>query len=313
MALTTDQKVDKIIEFLEMKYGPNAVGDKETPVPPIVKPEEGVIKPGGWGAADNPNTWKVTKMRDFPDLFKVVDLAQKNVITNFSTEAIAQQYIDYHKSKWEEEDDPQAGEPSAEEKPPEPTEPKPAEGQDGPYKALGKELPCSQRGPTVRHYASGADDDKTIEKNCKGIKARNHQFITYVTIKSIEHDDTMSQKIGGRHMNEGWFVASIEFESGLCGIGLEKKHPSTSHNDVKGPKIGSILNKKIGMASVYFADSNKVELWTDTGDGKWVKQCEGTNIKGFNPKAKEFECQLRIDGFDDLPEISKAVVQEIAV
>ena len=60
----------------------------------------------------------------------------------------------------------------------------------------------------------------------------------------------------------------------------------------------SILNKKIGMASVYFADQNKIELWTDTGDGKWVKQCEGIDVKGFNPKASTFECQLRIDGFE---------------
>ena len=31
-----------------------------------------------------------------------------------------------------------------------------------------------------------------IEKNCKDIKARNHQFLVDVNIKSIEHDDTMS-------------------------------------------------------------------------------------------------------------------------
>ena len=158
MALTTDQKLDKLITFLEGIYGPNIIGDKpEQPEPPIIKPADGtyVIKPGGWGAGENPNAWKIVNMRDFPELFKVVDLAEKNVATNFTSEAIAQQYIDYFKSNWEQEDDPQANEPGAEEKPSEPS--KPAEGGDGPYKmkAGSKEIQSTQRGPTTRHYALG--------------------------------------------------------------------------------------------------------------------------------------------------------------
>jgi hypothetical protein len=116
-------------------------------------------------------------------------------------------------------------------------------------------------------------------------------------------------------MGTGWFVNSIGTDDGLCGIGVEKKHPTTSHNDVRNGKIGDIVSKKIGMASVYFADKNLVELWVDTGDGKWAKKCEGTNVKGFNPKASTFECQLRIDGFkkgSGEPEIHSALVQEIA-
>ena len=49
------------------------------------------------------------------------------------------------KANWEEEDDPQAGEPGAEEKPIEPS--KPAEGADGPYKmkAGRKEIQLQQK------------------------------------------------------------------------------------------------------------------------------------------------------------------------
>ena len=200
--LTTDQKLDKLITFLEGIYGPNILGDKpEEPQPPIIKPAEGtyVIKPGGWGAGENPNGWKIVNMRDFPELFKVVDPADRNVATNFASEAIAKQYIDYFKSNWEEEDDPQAGEPGAEEKPIEPS--KPAEGADGPYKmkAGSKEISSTKRGPTTRHYASGKDDDQTVEANCKNISAKNYQFLVDVKMTTIEHEDTLSLKYGGPH------------------------------------------------------------------------------------------------------------------
>ena len=308
--LTTEQKLDKLIAFLETIYGPNIIGEKPEPQPPIVKPVEGTVKEGGWGAVENPNTWKITKMRDFPDLFKVVDLVDKNVATNFSTEAIAQQYIDYFKSTWEQEDDPQGNEPGAEEKPPEPT--KPAEGADGPYKMIGKEMGSSTRGPTVRHYASGKDDDKTIEKNVKDIKAKNYQFLVDVKLTTIEHNDTVSLKYGGTHMKSGWFDNTVDMESGQVGLGVEKKHPSADLEIIKGTKIGSILNKKIRLAGVYFKDQNKCEMWTNLGDG-WKKGAEGTDVGKFNPKSAVNEAQLRIDGFEAVPEISRAVVQEIEV
>ena len=153
--LTTDQKLDKLIAFLETIYGPNLIGDKpEQPQPPILKPADGtyVIKPGGWGAVDNPNTWKITNMRDYPELFKIVDPADRNVATNFASQELAQSYIDYHKSQWKEELEPDQGEEKPEEKP----QP-PAEGTTvkGPYPAVGKELKSTQRGPTTSALCIG--------------------------------------------------------------------------------------------------------------------------------------------------------------
>jgi hypothetical protein len=292
-------------------YDTQSVAPWDAPVEVITRPTEGVVLHDGWGGDVDPDNWKVAPMKDKPELFKVVDNAGKNIATDFSSQATAQQYIDWFKiNENPDEQDPQPGGGGTE---PEPSQPQAGYTAVGPYPAIGKELGTTKR-RAIRHYASGAPDDETVELNCKGIKYRKHQFITYVTMNKIEHDDTMSQKIGGTHMGTGWFVNSIEFKSGLCGIGVEKKHPKTSHNDIKGGKIGSILNKKIGMASVYFADQNKVELWVDTGNGKWVKQCEGTNVVGFNPKATTFECQLRIDGFTkgSDPTLHMGVVQEIA-
>jgi hypothetical protein len=310
--LSTEQKLDKLIIFLEKIYGPNILGDKPEPAPPILKPAEGsyVIKPGGWGATENPNAWKIVNMRDFPELLKIVDVAEKNVATNFTTKEIAQQYIDYSKAHWEEEDDPQANEPGTEEKPSEPS--KPSVGADGPYKMKGKEMQSTQRGPTTRHYASGKPDDRTIEKNVKDIKAKNYQFLVDVKLTTIEHNDTVSLKYGGTHMKSGWFDNTVDMESGLVGLGVEKKHPSADLEIIKGKKIGSILNKKIRLAGVYFKDQNKCEMWTKL-DGQWEKGAEGTNVGNFNPKSEINEAQLRIDGFEDEPEISRAVVQEIEV
>ena len=47
--------------------------------------DPGFVKPGGWGANKNPNLWEVTKMKDDPDLWKVVDDESKNVATSFVT------------------------------------------------------------------------------------------------------------------------------------------------------------------------------------------------------------------------------------
>jgi hypothetical protein len=186
----------------------------------------------------------------------------------------------------------------------------------GPYPSIGEELQSTQRGPTTRNYASGKPSDETIEKNVKDIKYRNHQFIVYVTMHQIEHDDNISLKLGGTHMGTGWFDHGVKFQDGLTCLGNEPDHPETNSCIKKGPKIGSVIEKSIGIAATYYADSNYTELWTNLGEDKggWKKQLEGADIGGFNPKAKEFECQLRIDGFKkgSVPTIHKAVVQPIA-
>ena len=254
---------------------------------------------------------KWSSMRDFPELFKVVDPADRNVATNFTTEAIAKQYIDYLKSIWEQEYYPKHKSRALKKNDHNyQSQPK---GADGPYKMIGKELQSTTRGPTTRHYASGeARMICTIEKNVKDIKAKNYQFLVDVKVTTIEHNDTVSLKYGGTHMKSGWFDNTVDMESGQVGLGVEKKHPSADLEIIKGAKIGSILNKKIRLAGVYFKDQNKCEMWTNLGDG-WKKGAEGTDVGKFNPKSAVNEAQLRIDGFEAVPEISRAVVQEIEV
>lgn len=113
---------------------------------------------------------------------------------------------------------------------------------------------------------------------------------------------------------KGWYDMGVSFDgSKICG-GVEPKHPSTKLCVVQSKeKIGSILNKKIGVAGVYFKKENRVELWLDFPAGSgWKKYIDGVSIGGLKPDPSDNEAQLRIDGFEDLPTIHEAFVTEIA-
>ena len=299
--------------------------------PPL--PDDGRPQPSK-GANNDPNTWKVVPMKDDPSLFKVVDNAGINVADQFDSQTTAQQYINHFKCDTPKPcPDGQKWDPVQKKCVPIPPPPPPCPpgqhrdasgncvpdtpgGETGPYKGTGKELGHTIRGPTTRHYASGKPDDETIETNTKSIPYTNYQFVVYTTIHDVEHDDTLSLKFGGTHMGSGWFDCGVGFEDGECCLGVEKKHPSTDLCVVKGPKIGNILEKKIGVAGVYFnrGDTAHIELWTDFPAGSgWKKQVEGDNVANFNPKSDEDEAQQRIDGFvkGSVPTLHSAVVQEI--
>lgn len=273
-------------------------------------PDDGRPQPQK-NANKDPNTWKVVPMRDDPSLFKIVDDKDVNVADQFHSQATADQYIGHFKCGTSEptpDPDPGGGGGGP--------GPDPIPGP-GPYPSTGKELGHTIRGPTTRHYASGKPDDETIETNTKNIPYKNYQFIVYTTINEIEHDDALSLKFGGTHMGSGWYDCGVSFEDGECCLGVEENHPSTDLCVVKGPKIGSIVGKKIGVAGVLKDDGNTkhIELWTDFPAGTgWKKQVEGDNVNGFNPDSDEDEAQQRIDGFvkNSVPTLHSAVVQEIA-
>lgn len=310
-------------------------GTPPPPEPPVCPPlpDDGRPQPSK-GANKDPNTWKVVPMRDDPSLFKVVDDKEINVADQFDSQTTAQQYIDHFKCDTPEPcPDGQIWDP-AEKKcvpippPPPPcppgqhrdetgkcvpdTEPTPG-GSEGPYPSTGKELGATARRAT-RHYASGKPDDETVERNTKDIPYQNYQSIHYVKMNQIEHDDNISIKLGGTHMTSGWFDHGISFQAGQTCLGYEPEHPTTHSCVIKGPKLGSILNKRIGISGVYRKQTNHTELWIDLGDG-WKKAIESDDVDGFNPNNNDNdEVQLRIDGFTkgSDPTIDVAKVQEIS-
>lgn len=316
IATDYDKKQDERLKKLEDKVFGTAPPPPPPPGPgpgpidcgPDPDPSDEHIAHGGWGGdIGSPETWESVPMKDDPKLFKVVDKEGKNIAHKFNTEAEADAYIKYHQCMKEKGDtDPVP--------PPPPPPPGPGPAGDYPYPAKGAAMQSTQRGPTTRHYASGKPDDNTVEKNVKGIKFKNYQAVVDITNDcEWAHDDTFSIKLGGTHMGTGWFDNSLGVYTGKTGLGTEPEHPSTNLYVIKGPTVGDTRGKRFKYACTYFTDSNKVELWTNFGQG-WTKQVEGTDIDGFNPKSAEDEFQLRIDGFktkDKPPTIHSAVVTEI--
>lgn len=298
-------------------------------VPPVVDPENppkpdtpkdfGTIKQGGkWtlnpGKAetwilkqmDNPNTeWKFISATD-----------QKNIIANIKSEAEAKAIQEFFKVNVFP---PKGNDPSDPVDPDQPPQPS-VVGTDFPYESTGKTVEMSQRGPTIRHYASGKDDDNTIEKNAKKIPFDNIQASFQIEVPAEwEHNDNLGIKIGGTHMGSGWFDNGIDVYEGRVGLGKEEKHPSTQLNVVKGKVYGDLRGKTVQVATTYFKKSNKTEYWVNIPGVTqgWDKGCEGTDVGGFHPKNDgETEVQLRIDGFKELnkpPKILKFAVSEIKV
>jgi hypothetical protein len=332
-----DKQQDERLKKLEDKVFSTEPG----PLPPggcgaDPDPQDKHVREGGWGGdMAGASQWESVPMKDDPSLFKVVDKEGKNIAHKFTSETEADRYIAYHKCIQEGGDPDEPEEPPTTEPPTEPPIPPPTTAGETPYPVVGTPMVTSttkgQRGPTERHYASGKPDDWTIERNVKPIPFKNYQFVVYVTMgPNPEHSDNISLKFGGHHMGKkGWYDCGVSFGDGkgqTC-LGTEPKHPSTKLCIVKGPQVGDVLNKKVGVAGVYFTDENKIELWTDTGSGGWKKAAEGANVGGLKPTPGNQEAQLRIDGFDysgkkdetdpaklkaaGAPDIHSAIVTEI--
>ena len=198
-----------------------------------------------------------------------------------------------------------------------PTQPPPTQppGQTGPYASTGRQLGSTTRRAT-RHYASGKPDDETIEKNTTNIPYQHYQCIYFVTMHGIEHDDKSVANWAGRIWAVGWHDHGVSFNSGRCCLGTEPNHPDTNACIKTGANIGSIIEKRIGIATIWRKPTKHTELWTKLPGANWVKQLENTgSLGGFTPNnSGNDEAQLRIDGFEDGddPTIDVAIVQEIS-
>jgi hypothetical protein len=311
-----DKQQDEEIKKLKDKVFGGTDPDPETECGPNPDPNNEHVKEGGWGGdTAGATTWESIPMKTPPDQWKVVDKAGVNIAHKFASEADADAFIKYHQCIQEGGSEGPTEPPTVPEPGPEPGPgPEPQPGQAAPYATKGNPMESTQRGPTVRHYASGKPDDNTVEKNVKNITFDNYQFVVDITMHQMDHDDTASLKYGGTHMGSGWFDNTVGVYKGNTGLGTEEKHPSADLNIVKGPAIGDIREKRLKMAGIYFKKINKCELWTDFEGSGWKKQVEGTDVGGFNPKSNINEAQLRIDGWSKgkMPTLHSAVVWEIA-
>ena len=197
------------------------VGDHSAEKPPTLPgcgpdpdPESEHVKDGGkgWGGdTASPELWKVTKMKDDPKLWKIVDDDGTNIAHKFATEQEAKDYVKYYQCKKEQGLPVPTPEPGPG---PQPEPQPPGTTGDGPYPVKGTKNTNYAIRRAIRHYASGAKDDETIEANLKNIKWRKHQFVLDLMVSEMEHDDNVSTKLGGTHMGTGWFDHSVSIYKG---------------------------------------------------------------------------------------------------
>jgi hypothetical protein len=175
-------------------------------VPIDEKPDEGLVKPGGWGANTDAKTWKIATMVQKPNLFKIVDDKDVNVATDFTTQAKAQYYIDYYNRNVPVECPPGHHKDPAGVCVPDII----VEGDkdqfgilkikpDGPGKVFETKFDLEFK---IRNYNSGKPSEPSLENTNTAAKAvKNQEATMYCLIKKFKDaDDTASFKIeGGPH------------------------------------------------------------------------------------------------------------------
>jgi hypothetical protein len=252
-------------------------------VPP--KPTEGIPQPEK-GANQDPNTWSVVPMRDDPTKFKVVDDKGINVAVEFTTQATAQQYIDYYKAIFV----------------PGPPAPPPGNG------TTAEQIYTPKPGGRVftKMNPNGA--------NCKsdGIRfnlANEHTLVDREStwIFTLNNDPRTctdkpwwSPKVGSHGSTgegSGLYECSVPWSGGFKSCRTEGPHPS--YHSCSGYQHGQVppmpKGKPVGIKFAQWRIPNGVhiEFWYDfTGGGKgpWIKyaslddtlpgHCNGGSIKG---------------------------------
>jgi len=301
---------------LQIEKVGDGVVDPEPPVveptEPPTKPTEGTIKPGGWGAdLENKDAWKVVNMRDFPEQFKVVDGAGKNVATNFKTREVAENFIAYFKVN---------PFPPVETKPPTepptnpPTEPPVVTPGGKGVTKDGVKIPYETTGKmeyTFRH--NDRDDGKRMDfNNLKAGEYVNAAVIGYFAFpKDNAPDDEVSGKFSamphsGSNRTE-CFDMGMGIKDGATRIRYEAKHPDYTGDLGKGDKGLPLKTKFIGYMFVRkdLPNGNVLcEQWQDQGDNegsapanKWVKLFSWQDPKyQFKDYKDGHTITIRVDG-----------------
>lgn len=264
------------------------------------KPTEGTIKPGGWGAdLVNKSAWKVVNMRDFPEQFKVVDAAGKNVATNFTTQQVAENFVAYFQTH---EFPPKDEDPTPEPPGPGPT-PTPGVGTD----KYGTKLLVAD-GSTIEYKYNenfrpdGKRFDFRIDGATKGTEAQGYFRFTSnpvddeVSIKWSEKSHSGSNEVQ-------CYDSGVGIKDGKTRMRFENPHPNYSGN--LGGGQGVPLNDKfIGYKGIWTPNADgsvTVKLYQDAGNNEgatpaneWKEVYNYTDTK-YKRNGPHPEVTMRID------------------
>lgn len=312
--------------------------------PPPIEIEHGYVKPGGWGAKQDPATWSVTNMKDPPEQFKVVDDNGINVATNFKTKAGAEAYVKEAK---------QAGQcPTGQHLDPAtnkcvPDSPPPSGGNDKDQFSIAKIHKDKPSGTTntvfklrefERNYQSGKPSENSVEYTATAkSKEQNSDveatFYTKINGFKTNEPDSISDKLNGPDHQDGkgsWGIPDFMTDgSASKTLECEVKHP---HNESVNPKPltaigGSIVGKWFGHKAISYVKGGKryIESWIhfpvknidavglEQEDG-WRQYIPTTDITKYYVEAKGLLTTCRIDGTKkgSVPDFKYCSVREIS-
>ena len=277
----SNMTIKKLGPVVDPEPVPNTNPGGETPT----KPTEGTIKEGGWGAnLTDKNAWKVVNMRDFPEQFKVVDAAGKNVATNFTKKETAEGFIAYFKVN------PFPPQDTTPNPVPTPTpEPTPTPGGSGVDKN-GVKLLVSKGEEVVYEVKNNfRDDGKRFD--VKVGDWPQSEVTGYFRFTQNPVDDEVSIKwsqvphSGSNMVN--CYDSGCSIKDGKTRLRMELKHPEYSSALATGK--GVPLNDKWigykGTKTVGSDGSVTIKLYQDTGDNEtkpsnqWVETFSHTDTK----------------------------------
>jgi hypothetical protein len=224
-----------------------------------VKPDEGVQKQGG---NQDPKTWKIVNMKNPPEKFKIVDDANKNIATDFTTQAKAQQYVDYY--MWKQDH-------------PEPPQPMPVEGglDENGVKML---FPSKQGGPAYFYkMTDNIEGSKFIETDGNKATQMTDGAITFQRLKSdVVHYSSMPDgKTCRVNINGGGFIS---------------KQAHTWKDNPTPEFIWTPNDSKNYEFTYYFRANGKMHEHTECS----TKNRGGIHTGSNDPHASTFELSLKI-------------------
>jgi hypothetical protein len=248
--------------------------------PPPIEVEHGYVKPGGWGAKQDPATWSVTNMKDPADQFKVVDDNGINVATNFKTKVGAEVYIKDAKGSGQcpagSHFDPASAKCV-------PDSPPPSGGGDKDQFGIAKIHKDKPGGTTNtvfkleekrRNYASGKASEDSVEYTATAkSKEQNSDveatFYTKINSFKTKEPDSISDKLTGPNHSDGnccWVIPDF-MTDGSASKTLETEKPHPKNHSVNPKPLtsigGSIVGKWFGHKAISYikAGERYVESW----------------------------------------------------
>lgn len=312
------------------------LSDKTEPGPDQ-KPDEGYVKPGGWGANADPNSWKVAPMKNPATDFKVVDDNGVNVATNFHTVLAANNYITTHKATPSDclpgfhKDS--GGNCVADVTPPTGNVDQFGVIMIKPSAASNKVETNFKLEEKMRNYASGKPSEWSTEyTNVSPAVIQNQEVTIYEKINGFKSEaDTISLKLGGPdHKNGARFWCIPDFQTdGTAKKTMEIEDPHPNNKGINPKPLtaigGTLVGKWFGYKGISYQMKNgkrRVEAWihypVDNIDNIAAEQSEWRQYITYDtdPKYSTFlgkNTTSRLDGVKkgDPPNFKYASVREI--